>query len=294
MLFQPATPEQAEILTGFQRRVREKAYEHGNRRGRPILVAARVPMTKKTCLHVGIDIERWLRDGLLDVLTTGGGYVPFTMPTRELVELGHAHDVPVYPTISASGMRGHNSIEHWRGAAANVWHAGADGVYLFNTFPRKPKHPHFTELGDPEALGTLNKAFVIDDNPILSGGLVQGITQSQILPVELDSAGKLREVILPVGEDVAAAVPLGGKGRLALAELRIQFQGKVPGDAVDVRLNGEMIKPGEEKDGWLTYQTRPEQYRHGDNTLAFRVTAAGGPATKPIVVKSIELRVNYK
>ena len=293
MVFQPATPEQVEILAGFQRRVREKAYEHGNRRGRPILVAARVPMTTKTCLHVGIDIERWLRDGLLDVLTTGGGYVPFTMPTRELVELGHAHDVPVYPTISNSGMKGHGTDEHWRGAAANAWHAGADGVYLFNTFPGKPKHPHFTELGDPDALAKLNKLFVMDNNPVLSGGLVQGITQSQILPVKLDSAGKAREVTLPVGEDVAAAAK---EQRLALASLRIQFEGKAPTDKVEVRLNGAVIKAAEEdaKSGWVTYAADPSQYRHGDNSLSFRVTESGGPEANPIVVKSVELRVNYK
>jgi len=293
LTFQAVTAKQVEILTGFQRRVREKAYEHGNRRGRPILVAARVPMTRKTCRHVGIDIERWLKDGLLDVLTTGGGYVPFTMPTRELVELGHAHDVPVYPTISASGMKGHNTFEAWRGAAANAWHAGADGVYLFNTFPRKPKHPHFTELGDPEALARVDKVFMIDDRPMLSGGLVQGVTQSQILPVELDWGGKAHEVTLPVGEDVAAA---GREGRLALAQLRIRLEGKRPEGKVDVLLNGNPVEPTEKdtKSGWATYATDPSQYRHGDNTLSFRVAARGAPEAKPIVVKSVELRVDYK
>ena len=293
MVFEPATPEQVAILTGFQRRVREKAYEHGNRRGRPILVAARVPMTKKASLHVGIDIERWLKDDLLDVLTTGGGYVPFTMPTRELVELGHAYKVPVYPTISASGMRSHSAIEGWRGAAANAWHAGADGMYLFNTFPRKPGHPHFTELGDPEALARMKKVFIIDNRPVVSGGLVQGIAQSQILPVELDSVGKVREVTLPVGEDVAAAAK---DKRLALAQLRIGLEGKGPQDKVDVRLNGNAIEASEEDatSGWATYATDPSQYRHGDNTLSFRVVGRGDPKAKPIIVKAVELSVNYK
>ena len=293
MMFQPATPEQVEILTGFQRRVREKAYEHGNRRGRPILVAARVPMTKKTCLHVGIDIERWLKHDLLDVLTTGGGYVPFTMPTRELVELGRTHRVPVYPTISNSGMKGHGSDAHWRGAAANIWHAGADGVYLFNTFPRKPNHPHFTELGDAKALARMDKLFVMDNNPIRSGGLVQGIAQSQILPVELDFAGRSRQVVLPVGDDVAAAAK---DERLALARLRIRLEGKGPQDKVDVRLNGNAIEAAEDdaKSGWATYAIDPSQYRHGDNTLSFRVAERGDPQAKPLVVKSVELRVDYK
>ena len=294
LTFEPATPGQVAILTGFQRRVREKAYEHGNARGRPILVATRVPMTKAAGLHVGIDVAGWLKDGLLDVLIAGGGYVPFTMPTRELVKLGHEHGVPVYPAISASGMKApHNTDAHWRGAAANIWQAGADGVYLFNTFPGQPKHPHFTQLGDAEALTRMDKMFVMDNVPIRSGGLVQGIAQSQILPVALDSAGKTRGVVLPVGEDVAAAAE---EGRLALAELRIRFQGKLPGDAVAVRLNGEVIEAGEEdaESGWVTYAADPSRWRRGDNALVFGVINRGGGDGKPVVVKSVELRVDYK
>ena len=287
--FQPATPEQVEILTGFQRRVRESAYAHGNRRGRPILVAARVPMTKGTCRHVGIDIERWLKENLLDVLTTGLGVVPFTMPTKEMVELGHAYDVPVYPACSASGMKiPHHTDEHWRGAAANAWHAGADGVYLFNTFPTTPHHPHFTELGDAEALARMNKVFVIDNKYALSGEFVMAVTQSQTLPVELDSSGQVRQVNLPVGDDVAAA------GRLKDLTLRVQFAETTPQDMVELRLNDRVVKPTIRGPEWFTYFPKPDQFRQGDNALSFRVLERGDAKAKPIVVTSVELRVNYK
>ena len=292
LTFQPATPAQVEILTGFQRRVREKAYEHGNRRGRPILVSTHVPISRQTCLHVGIDIERWLEEDLLDVLTTGVGCVPFTMPTRELVELGHAHNVPVYPSIAGSGRTEHQTIEHWRGAAANFWHAGADGVYLFNICPGTPQDPHYTELGDPKKLARTDKLFVIDNQRIVAGGCVQAIVQSQILPKELDPSGKLREVALPVGDDVAAAAK---EGRLALLSLRAQFEGKAAEDTVQARLNGDILKSvGEDTEsGWVTYAADPSQVRHGDNVLAFRVRDASD-AAKPIVVRSVELRVSYE
>ena len=114
--YQPATREQVEILTAFQRRIREMAYREGNRRGRPILVAAHVPLSVEKCLHVGIDVERWLREDLLDVLVVGSGYQPLSMPMKKIVELGHAHGVPVYPNISNSGMEQWGGrLEAWRG-----------------------------------------------------------------------------------------------------------------------------------------------------------------------------------
>ena len=289
--FKPATAEQVKIMTAFQRRLRELAYREGNRRGRPILVAARVPITTTIGRHVGIDIQGWLEEGLLDVLTTEAGYVPFTMPTRELVDLGHAYDVPVYPTISASGMQGrHSSVEAWCGVASNIWRAGADGIVLFNTFPSKPGHPHFTKLGDPKALSHFDKLFAIDNRPILLGCLVQGIVQSQSLPQELDSSGTVRQVNLPVGDDIAGAANVG---RLKNVMLHVQFTEKTPQDKVELRLNDEVIAPAGEKGGWVTYLPKPDQLRPGDNVLQFSV-ARRAAGQKPIVVQSVELSASYQ
>ena len=294
--YKPATAEQVVMMTGFQRRVREKAYEHGNARGRPILVAARVPMIPAACLHVGIDIEGWLKDDLLDVLTTGGGYVPFTMPTRVLVELGHAHDVPVYPAISASGFahQGYNTLEAWCGAASNAWQAGADGIVLFNTFPGTPQHPHFTQLGDPATLEGLDKLFVIDGGTVTKeGDLRQAIVKSQILPVKLDSGGKLRRVNLPIGDDIAGAAKMG---RLAGAPLMVAFESRLPGDKVQLRVNGELVTLTEKnpKEGWVTYRPKPTQFRQGDNELEFRVVARDSATEGEIVVQRVELHVDYR
>jgi hypothetical protein len=50
-------------------------------------VVTHVPMSRQTCLQVGIDRERWLRNDLLDILVAGSGYQPLSM-TRKIVELG--------------------------------------------------------------------------------------------------------------------------------------------------------------------------------------------------------------
>ena len=101
LAYQPATPTQVSILTGFQRRVREVAYQAGNRRGRPILVATRVPMTTAKCRHVGISIKAWLAEGLLDVLTIAGGYVPLAAGPSSL----HATGRPGSSALRGQGVR---------------------------------------------------------------------------------------------------------------------------------------------------------------------------------------------
>jgi len=298
LTYKPASANQMAILTGFQRGVRELAYAHGNRRGRPILVATRVPMIPAACRHVGIDIERWLADDLLDVLTTGGGYAPFTMPTRTLVELGHAHDVPVYPTLSASGFahQGYNTLEGWCGTASNAWQAGADGIVLFNTFPSQPQHPHFTKLGSPKTLEGLNKLFVVDNGKVTKeGDLRQAIVTSQILPVALSARGTPHKVILPLGDDIAGAAPLDGTGKLAGAVLRVHFGGKGPQDTVEARLNGKPIATkAEADDGWMTYDADPKIWLRGDNALSFRVTSGRAGGKAGITVEAVELNVTYK
>ena len=292
--YKPATARQVEILTGFQRRIREMAYREGNRRGRPILVAAHVPLNVEKCLHVGIDIERWVADDLLDVLIAGSGYQPLSMPTTKMIELGHARGVPVYPNISGSGMsQWGGRVEAWRAAAANSWRAGADGIHLFNRFPTEPNDPVFTTAGDPRTLVKLDKVFGIDNMKEYFGCLEQAVVQSQILPVDFGRSGEPREVHLCVGDDIAAAA---AAGELKSATLRVQFLSRAADDKVELYLNGTIVAPEREgpEEGWVMYRPEPRLYRPGDNLLAFRLIASRPDRKQIITVWSVELGVDYQ
>lgn len=295
--YQPATAAQVEILTGFQRRLRRIHLEAGNKRGRPILTAARVPAVPAACRHVGIDIERWLKEGLVDVLTVGGGYVPFTEPLDEIVKLAHGVGVPVYPTISGSGMRGpdnrYSAVEAWRGAAANMWHAGADGIVTFNIFPAVGPEPRFMDIGSKETLAGRNKLFVIDPIRVLEGDLVQGVTQSQALPLTIPADGKSVVAALPIGDDLPAA---GKKETLASADLRLRLSDPKAIDVVEVSLNGAVLAVAEQdaKTGWFVYRPKAEQYRLGRNELAFRASRVSRDAKSVADVTYVEVPVQYK
>lgn len=281
--YQPATQAQVDMLTDFQRKIRATAYKYGNQRGWPMLVSVRVPMSVEACKHVGIDIETWLKEDLFDILCTGGGYVPFTMTTKQMVALGRKYGKPVYPAVSGSGMRGrdglYSSLQAWRGAVSNALYNGADGVVLFNTFPKERNHPHFVELGDRGALDIANKLYAIDNKAILEGDLRQGIVQDHILPVELENGGRARQVTLPVGSDVSTA-------REHFLDVHLSNDAEV-----EIRLNGQLLKQVTTTDqGRRRHHPTGDQFKRGDNAIELRVTKPAASATQ---VLAVEYHVNY-
>ena len=288
--YEPATSDQIDILTEFQRRLRTIAYQAGTKRGRPMLMSTRVPATPGCCRHVGIDIERWLQEGLLDVLTVGGGYVPFTEPLDEMVALARQCKVPIYATISTSGMRSpYNTDEAWRGAAANMWHAGVDGIVLFNYFPGEPM-ARINEIGSPETLRGLDKVFAIDQRRILEGDLVQGIEQRQVLPISVPADGSAATANLPIGDDLPAA---GRDGTLKSAELWIALNDAEALANVQLDLNGQRLTPAGTEEAWVKFNPQPNQYRLGRNELAVRAANADSNAESLADIVHVESRVKY-
>ena len=95
--FEPATQKQLDILTEFQRSIMQMSVREGAKRGRPILVATRVPASVTACRNVGIDVERWLREGLLDIMPLGNGGAWPNVPVEEITT-GSAWVAPVIET----------------------------------------------------------------------------------------------------------------------------------------------------------------------------------------------------
>ena len=63
--------ENREHLTSFMRDVRSMLQSQAAKRGRPFMLAARVPDSVEGCHTDGLDIETWAREGLVDVLILG-------------------------------------------------------------------------------------------------------------------------------------------------------------------------------------------------------------------------------
>lgn len=167
-------------LTDFMSKVRRLTLDAAEQRGRPILLAARLPASIEGCRIDGIDIETWTRRQLLDIIALGcrsfegdvAGYRRLTAGTPIKLLGGsdehHTSDGYDWPPI-----------EVLRGVFANWWQQGVDGIYCFNwTYAMKedadrigallhdyrmaPVHRLlYREIGDPAMLRRKDKTFVV-------------------------------------------------------------------------------------------------------------------------------------
>ncbi len=251
---QPVTDKQAAVLTRLVRRIRALVLKHSQHTGKPLLLAVRVPSTKTLCRKIGVDIRVWLQEKLIDVMALGGGYITFDMPVKGLVELGHQHDVPVYPCLSQSGLmhrppRGKSTKQQpaaWFGAASRLWHDGADGVYCFNLFPdsgRDYAREVLSTIGSPEALRSKTTMYAVSD----AGGWMpshywakDAADFSKALPLPL-KPNEFERTSLHVPEN------LSGASFDVTAELRVDFTGLEPDSTPQVLFGSANFGP--RKDG---------------------------------------------
>ncbi len=88
-------------MTSFLRRIRNHMDEIAAARSRPLLLSARVPGTLRLSAGIGLALESWLREDLVDMLIAGGDYTPFTLPVTDFIRAARPYGVPVCPCINA-------------------------------------------------------------------------------------------------------------------------------------------------------------------------------------------------
>ena len=282
-----ASQEELDLVTGLVRRVRDMTEREGMKRGRPILVTARVPDSVEYARGVGLDVEHWLSEGLLDLLVTTGYFR--LSPWRYSVELGHKYGVPVYPCLSDSRVRGESgklrrrSLEGYRARAAQAWQAGADGIYLFNLF--NPRLPHWRELGDRATLRGRDKLyFATYRDGSASRYLLDG-NRFYRVPVIVPRNPRIltsrapQDIEIAVAEDAVEARPK------VACHLRL----KKPEDAdrLSVSLNRMPLGKGTVADDWLSYPVDPEVMQQGANVVRIAV-AEDPPSQKESTARRIE------
>jgi len=284
----PATSAETAIMTDLVRKIRHLILAASQRRGRPVLLSMRTPVSLELCRYVGMDVEGWLKEGFLDVLVPGQGYVPLTMPAQGLVELGHQYDVTVYPCICGSaktfGTYGQKP-EIWRAAASNLFSYGADGVMVFNFFPNKPSEILET-IGDPSLAA--DRMFGID--PRYSGSDVDHVVALEgTLPVPISSGKKTDLKPFPVGDDLATAQD---SGKLKSIELLVRID-PLGDQKVSLWLNGNDLGDAERRGDWLATSPPVTAVKRGLNRLSLVVGDVDNSAADLLSVTDVQLWVRY-
>ena len=316
--------EDADLMTELLVDVRRIADEQAARRGHPMFVHVRVLPTIEASHRRGLDVRRWVEEGLVDGISPGAGYLPLLLdlgPWLKLVE-----DRPCWI---------HPCNNHWKTVkTARAWaklmdHRGAHGYYLFNwghllhgfdenTPPQSERlgtvwmdelHPDFYqtlhEIADPHRIAYGDALYDLEAHP---HGPIAGIDgeahrhfrgiDAIELPVTLTVG--THTIRLPFAEDLAGAEARGFTPQITL---RLKLRQYTFPDDFDVSLNGILLDPATrttraafimDNDTWMTYPVHGEVLNMGDNTLTLTVSSLNPQMDVTPSLENVELEVAYR
>lgn len=143
--------EGMKLMTALLRKMRNRLNLLAKQKGRPMHLFVRVPPSTAACSLAGLDIQTWIKEGLVDLVTPSQLMtLAHDMPIQEMIDLGKLHGVQVYPSLfprtsfrkamlpAADGYGMElpygriANLAELLGAAANYRMMGAKGFYLFN------------------------------------------------------------------------------------------------------------------------------------------------------------------
>lgn len=297
----PAEPRQVAMMTDMVRAIRTVTERESIRRGRPILVTIRAPLSVQSCLDIGLDIRAYLEEDLMDIMIAGQDYIQMAVSSslKDMVDLGHEHGVPVYALLVPPKPYDRYRYDNraWWGAAMNRWHWGADGIYLFNLFPTEPDE-RFGQLGSVETLKGRDKIYAID-NPAredVLGTFKMVMVGPDRLPIEI-APDRPATARLPVGEDIVANAP---EGKAVSAMLRVQATGVALGDSIGVTFGGSPLNqptPAEPlaaapSETWFHVEVNPALVAAGYNEVGLILSTTRSPIPS-VVINGLDLVVTY-
>ena len=306
--------EHRHALTDFVRQVRLMLQDVAQRRGRPFLLSVRVADTIPGCHFDGMDIERWVRQNLVDMIVIGTRSIEVDLCGFQRITAG-TH-VKLYPCIdqhhSPDGYHAVTTPQFLRGLAANWWHQGADGIATFNFWNEMPKSGEvigssgpmlagrsvhamaYREMGDPQQLALLDKWFVVSRR--YGGGFYdrQGnrwkdytnLNHQAPLPVVLGADPSWVEVYL--ADDIAAAAE-----RVERVELRLLLSSDVDPQLVRVKFNGITLRDPVRDSGWWAFALTARQTAVGRNLLAVDGSRVD-EREQPLSLEKVEVHVTYR
>ena len=262
-------------VTEFMRMVRQMLLEVAQRRGRPLLLAAKVPQTPDGCRADGLDVAAWAQQNLVDVLTLGSRSMDVAVEgIRAMVGNG----VQLQPCFddhhTTDGYR-YGSIEFLRGVFANHFQRGANGVVTFNwsigtpevcrrvgSDAGPPSHrAAYQEVGDPKTMAGRDKFFAVERRggyPWADGFFNRNDTAP--LPHQFPEDGRAAKFTLHVSD-----APPAGDSKAGLTLRCILFQAG-EGDVFELRFNGTPLsvstRDAEWKDAQI-FSPRPQRTSGG-------------------------------
>ncbi len=141
--------EYLDVMTQWMKEIRASVNRIARKKKTTILLTVRIPPRLELCMEKGLDVKTWLRLHLVDFITIGPHWIcdpnlPVAQFKRELGDPA----IPFYVTIDDGQFQPREPRSHgiYRGAAANYYAQGADGLYLFNFFFTEKERERLAEI----------------------------------------------------------------------------------------------------------------------------------------------------
>ncbi len=278
---------QRHVMTALIRRIRKLCNEAGQRRGRPIRLSARVPDTIELGLRSGIDTGRWLSEGLLDLVSIGGGYAPFSTPWEDIVSYAKAAGIPAMACWNHQKIPDNPAAR--RAFADRAYKAGITGFKLWNCWYRMPYYrpegespwsmDFVNDIVAPQDLTDHALTYVVDkamDPDELVGSAHAHHAWAGQIPMTIGMATD------GIGQSVQFDIPNDMAGRDASAEAKLVFDlfnYYEPSEQIELTWNGEPLtevkfeyRPHDGHDWFRAHCTLPcGRIKAGENLLEIRL-----------------------
>ena len=121
-------------------------------KGKDKELVVRVSTSVEESYNIGLDLEKWVNDGLIDVIVGednhAGSVTNPNVEYNELLSITKNTDTRVHASLYShmdSDRLNEATIESIRGAACNYWDQGVDGLYVAQWFSQWPYKASFYE-----------------------------------------------------------------------------------------------------------------------------------------------------
>jgi len=307
-------PKHTQTVTDWIAECRAVCDLAATEQGRAKRLIVRVAATVSGLKAMGMDVEAWIKNGLVDAVVAipvVGGYEARTDLLQEFVQAADGTDVKVVAGINSKGEE--NTREVATAAATNAYAAGASGVFFSTYYPSPGRYPYddvapgrLRFMGHPEILAHKDKSFRVGPTPERNPGAGYGVTGQ--LPAYPEPGETGPEIAIDLSDDLAATEAMGELWR---CELRVMLQNMVHHDKIKLYWNGEEIPEELIRIADWTYQTRPRPdhavlgYRlhvdlkgdmlpkQGTNTVRVDVLEKDEHLVHPISISEVEISVEY-
>jgi hypothetical protein len=248
-------------ITELMRMARRMTLEVEQDRGRPLLLATKVPRNLEGCRIDGFDVQTWAQESLVDILTLGSRSVDVDVAAFRRITAGRSIKLqPCFDDHHTTDGYRYPPIEVLRGVFANWWQQGADSVVTFHwsnappevckQFEQRPgpiaHQQAYREIGSLGTMAMKDKTFIVERRggyPWAEGFFNRNDTAA--LPLKIARGGA--EATLPVrlSDDLKQHA-----SRIEQVLLRAVFFDASDDEAVEASLNGVSLSLAARDASW--------------------------------------------